>query len=233
MQAMISHALPPREENSLFLTGLTAEWMYSTSDSVEIMGDYGYGSNVQALFSGDWVLSFSRLVAHRSYGEMAQNRTLHPTPLVRDIERSNHPLYVLPKVVLPALERARGTEFRARVSHDLLATACAVARYRLAHGAPPETLDALVPRYMNALPSDPCRPDGGAVSYLPLEDGGFHVYSWALNGTDEGAETPVDQRTGKTLSRNNTWFQGDWVFTVSSPAFRDGPQTTGAVAGTE
>ena len=76
-------------------------------------------------------------------------------------------------------------------------TAVAVERYRLAMGRLPEQLSDLVPRYMEAIPSDPF--DGLPLRYRLLENG-YIVYSVGRDETDDGGtERPAKRyRQGQT-----------------------------------
>lgn len=74
---------------------------------------------------------------------------------------------------------------------------------------------------MEAVPADPFRDDGGPVSYRVTEDGGYLLYSWAANRTDENG---VHQ--DKTEEKGSDWSNGDWIFSVAPLSFRNGPQFT-------
>ena len=77
--------------------------------------------------------------------------------------------------------------------------ACALERYHLAHGEYPETLDALVPQFIEKLPHDII---GGQPLHLSphRRHGKFLLYSVGWNETDDGgiASDKMDQ--------------GDWVW---------------------
>lgn len=68
----------------------------------------------------------------------------------------------------------------------LATTVCAIRRYQLANGAPPPTLDALVPEFMIALPTDPG--DGQPLRYSLNVDGSWRLYSTGLDGKDDGGD---------------------------------------------
>lgn len=70
----------------------------------------------------------------------------------------------------------------------------AVERYRLAHGALPETLRDLVPRYIPDVPLDPF--DGKPLRYKRLERG-YAVYSVGPDGNDDGGTEPLPAVKGK------------------------------------
>lgn len=67
--------------------------------------------------------------------------------------------------------------------------AVAIERYRLAHdGQLPETLDMLVPQYLDETPLDPF--DGEPLRYRRYQDG-YIVYSVGPNRVDDGGYVPV------------------------------------------
>jgi len=81
--------------------------------------------------------------------------------------------------------------------------ACALERHRLAHGQFPETLDALVPRFIERLPHDLIAAQ--PFKYRRTEDGQFVLYSIGRDRVDDG---------GVTGSDSGRWFSdtGDWVW---------------------
>src|SRR5947207_4072096 len=87
--------------------------------------------------------------------------------------------------------------------------ACALERYRLAQGQYPETLDALVPRYVEKLPHDII--GGQPLKYRRTNGGQFILYSIGWNETDDGgAEASTDSKPpGGALD------EGDWVWRSS------------------
>jgi hypothetical protein len=76
--------------------------------------------------------------------------------------------------------------------------ACALERYRLAHGEYPETLDALKPEFIEKLPHDII--GGQPLFYRRTGDGKFLLYSVGWNETDDGGIT------------SDKMDQGDWVW---------------------
>ena len=67
----------------------------------------------------------------------------------------------------------------------LALAAIAAERYRLKHGSLPESLDALVPNFLEAIPMDPF--DGKPVRYKRLEKG-YCLYSIGENLVDDGGK---------------------------------------------
>lgn len=91
---------------------------------------------------------------------------------------------------------ARYLEQHYRVSAERRATAVIVAAnlYRHDHGRWPDDAAALVPKYLDALPADPFRPDGGPIGYAllrgALPDGGDRPMVYFECG--EGGEELID-----------------------------------------
>ncbi len=76
--------------------------------------------------------------------------------------------------------------------------ACALERYHLAHGEYPETLDALMPQFMEKMPHDII--GGQPLHYRRTDDGKFLLYSVGWNETDDGGQVfspKTDQLTAK------------------------------------
>lgn len=78
--------------------------------------------------------------------------------------------------------------------------ACALERFRLAHNEYPETLDALVPQFLDTIPHDVI--GGQPLHYRRAPDGTFVLYSVGWNGRDDGGV------------RGKPWpnTDGDWVW---------------------
>jgi hypothetical protein len=91
----------------------------------------------------------------------------------------------------------------AQASVDLARVACALERYRLAHGDYPQSLEAIVPQFIGAVPHDII--DGEPLHYRRTEDGKCLLYSIGWNGTDDGGLFP---------SKKNGGIMGkcDWVW---------------------
>jgi len=76
----------------------------------------------------------------------------------------------------------------------------AIQRYRLATGNLPDTLDALVPTYIDAVPEDPF--DGRTLRYEKLETG-FVVYSVGEDRRDDGGKERLPR--GKGTKAPSSW----------------------------
>jgi len=112
---------------------------------------------------------------------------------------------LLTRLLWPAL--ARTLEHETRCTAEALAaqTALAVERYRLAEGHLPESLEDLVPAYMEAVPKDPF--DGRRLRYFTRENG-FVVYSVGDDLTDNGGA----ERDGRGRDRRGKPLPWDITF---------------------
>jgi hypothetical protein len=81
---------------------------------------------------------------------------------------------------------------------------CAQERYYLAHGHYPETLDALVPDFMNKIPHDII--GGQPLHYRRISDTKFLLYSVGWNQKDDGGQKSPHDKNG-TIDYTN----GDWA----------------------
>ena len=75
-------------------------------------------------------------------------------------------------------------------SIHLALVACALERHRLAHGTYPETLDALVPRFIGRLPHDII--GGQPLKYRPGPGDRFTLYSVGWDEKDDGGKPGDD-----------------------------------------
>jgi hypothetical protein len=88
-------------------------------------------------------------------------------------------------------------------------TLCAIAlkRYFLRHGQYPETLAALVPEFLTAVPIDYM--DGKPVKYRLNPDGSFTLYSVGEDGKDDGGNATLLDAKKATRS---LWARKDYVW---------------------
>jgi hypothetical protein len=85
-----------------------------------------------------------------------------------------------------------------------LATACAVERYRMAHGRLPATLEGLVPAFLPSIPTDPLT--GMPLCYMPSESSSYLIYGSGWDQTDNSGSgvTSLTSLVTKTIK------QPDW-----------------------
>ena len=108
-------------------------------------------------------------------------------------------------LLLPALANIARRSAEAQTVVNQAALACALERHRLASGQFPETLLALVPRFVSQMPNDALT--GQSYKYHRTDDGQFVLYSVGWNEKDDGGVP------GKTLFDAK---QGDWVWQYPS-----------------
>jgi hypothetical protein len=120
-------------------------------------------------------------------------------------ERKNlTPFNILESLMLPALGNAAKNFAHAQSSVDLARVACALERYRLAHGEYPETLDALIPQFIEKMPHDII--GGKPLHYRRMDDGKFLLYSVGWNEMDDGGQIIL------TKDESVDCEKGDWVW---------------------
>ena len=104
----------------------------------------------------------------------------------------------------PAIASAVKKFAHVQTQLNLTRTACALERFRLAHGTYPESLAALAPQFIAAVPHDLI--NGQPLHYRRTDDGKFLLYSVAWNESDDGGQV------AKTKTGSVDWKNGDWVW---------------------
>jgi hypothetical protein len=122
--------------------------------------------------------------------------------------RTRHPYHILARILFPALAKACGRFALAQSTVDQTALACALERYRLAHGEYPETLKVLTPQFVREVPHDVIT--GEALRYSRIDKDKFVLYSVGWNEKDD-AGVPAPRAGGATAKT------GDWVWTPAPP----------------
>ena len=140
-------------------------------------------------------------------GDVGQ-QTISPT-LAKQADESLRAMRVTPysilgKMFLPALVNSPRKFAWAQAAVNLARTACALERYRLAHGKYPETLDALAPQFIAKVPHDPISVQ--PLHYRPTDDGQFILYSVGWNEKDDGGVVALTK--GGSVDVDS----GDWVW---------------------
>ena len=128
-----------------------------------------------------------------------------------------HPYALFANLLVPPLSRVAERFARAQAGVDLALVACALERHRLAHGRYPDTLEALVPKFLPAIPPDVIT--GEPLKYRLTEEGHFLLYSVGWNQVDEGGTPGLTPR-----AKNFDPGKGDWVWRCSAvvtPAGRE------------
>ena len=187
----------------------------------------GWSNNFQSSASGKIVMYFPRGWLYQNLTEISElteealdsydsiQGTFRPK-ILNDFERKLDnirvrltPYTYLAALAVPSFCKAAQTLAYNQTHADETQIACALERYRLAQGEYPETLDALLPRFIDKLPHDII--GGQSLHYRRKIDGSFLLYAVGWNEVDDGAETAFAR--GGFIDRLN----GDWVWDNSMP----------------
>jgi hypothetical protein len=134
--------------------------------------------------------------------ETALNHLGGSTPLSRLL---HHQFFA--SILLPLVSGAAQKTAFAQTAVDFATLACALERYRLAHGQFPDSLQKLSPDLMPTLPHDII--NGNPLKYRLDPNGHYVLYSVGWNEKDDG---------GYSLSKSAETYQkeGDWVWSGNS-----------------
>lgn len=107
---------------------------------------------------------------------------------------------------IPNIARAISTAAWYQTQLDQFRVACALERYRLANGQYPESCDALVPAYLEAVPNDLFA--GKPLQYRRNQHGDYQIWSIGWDEKDDGGAFKLDVN-GKPMRDDKN---GDWVW---------------------
>jgi hypothetical protein len=110
-------------------------------------------------------------------------------------------------MLMPALEKSAIKSTRGQAYLDQAVIGCALEKYHIEHGAFPETLEGLAPKYLEAMPADLF--DGKPLRYRRESDGGYLLYSIGWNQKDDGGVI-ISGKDAK--EKGSETQQGDWVW---------------------
>lgn len=142
-----------------------------------------------------------------------ENETILPDKIEEDTRalskmRGHSPLpyNFLAAIAVPNFTKAWQTTAYNQTLVNEAQIACALERCRLENGDYPDTLDVLVPKYIETLPHDIIA--GQPLHYRRTDDGKFLLYSVGWNEKDDGGK--------QSPKGNNNWNidfgKGDWVW---------------------
>ena len=115
---------------------------------------------------------------------------------------STSKVHILLYAMMPPLLRITTIELRTIARLRTARIGLAIERYRLAAGKPPDTLEDLVPAYLDSVPRDPF--DGNELRYRKLEVG-FVVYSIGEDLSDDGGKE-MERRTKESPNWDMTFI---------------------------
>jgi len=149
----------------------------------------------------------ARLVHQQTEGCDLVNGLIQPQKfgdLTRELKAIARPYKFIAVVAIPNFTKAWQTTARNQTLVNEAQIACALERYHLAHGEYPETLDALVPQFIEKLPHDVI--NGQPLHYRRTGGGKFLLYSVGWNETDDGGEVALKKDGSEDREK------GDWVW---------------------
>jgi len=107
-------------------------------------------------------------------------------------------------MLLPGISKVAQKAAYSQTAADTATLACALERYRLAHGNLPDSLEKLDPQYIAKVPHDLIT--GKPLIYRPTSDGHYLLYSVCWNEVDDRGVP------GKTQKAESNHDDGDWVW---------------------
>lgn len=90
-------------------------------------------------------------------------------------------------ILMPPLERLIYLDFRIRADRRMAAVSLAIRLFEIDHGSRPQSLDELVPAYLDAIPLDPFAEKATPIQYVPSAIPPV-LYSVGMDGVDEGGK---------------------------------------------
>ena len=214
---LAEHKVAMRGEQACEIEGLNylrrQGWRSNPFDYVDSAGNSGPSF---FLFPSGWyyqnMLTICRLMHEFSFPAVDETaRRVFPDITARGAQTFTNmptrPYNIFAKMVLPAFSRAAERSARSQTYVDAAHMACALERYRLANGNLPDSLETLVPKFLERIPNDVI--DGKPLRYRKSPDGGYLLYSIGWNQTDDGGKLwwVKDKKESRVDST-----KGDWVW---------------------
>ncbi len=197
---------PVALRNALVSERVFGIWAYDnisrTLNSVGLLRDYPLPDAVSVLAQAAGAVGLydtDRNTFLDIMDRMIQASTLPYTEsraIMQSLSSQTGSRFILPNLnalMLPSLDRMPEAMARNDARITQADTACAIERYRLTNGAPPDTLSALVPAYLPAPPVDPF--DGQPMRYR-REGTAYTLYSVNVDGVDGGGVAGATAREG-------------------------------------
>lgn len=124
-----------------------------------------------------------------------------------------HPDYIMVNLMVPSFSHISQSALMVQTRLRQADVALALERCHLKSGTYPTRLDALVPEFLAAVPSDPC--DGKEMRYRVTEGGRYSLWSVALDGRDDGGKVSVTKPEDTRLM-TKPGYLGDWAWQYES-----------------
>jgi hypothetical protein len=180
-------------------------------EALAIWAGIGGGCHTLWLMPNGWMYQ-EQVAYHRARGQLLPAWTPEGSKMqsvrIHQIGHDVAPLWnhcFLSNLLLQSISWLLTETALAQTRNDEALLACALERYRLANDQFPETLDALSPQYLAAIPADVIT--GQSLKYRRTDDGQFQLYSVGWNGKDDGGKMGMNKEGN---APDDT--QGDWVW---------------------
>lgn len=126
---------------------------------------------------------------------------------------------IMSRILMPSLSHSIVVWIRTVGSNRALRAAIAAERFRLANGTWPVKLDALVPKYLDAVPLDPI--DGKPIRYAIIPEG---IKTWTISDDDKNEDNGGDvKRLERRNPANEKDRPKDWGWIILNPSLRNRP----------
>jgi hypothetical protein len=163
------------------------------------------------LFGPAWKLDGIRVLEHTTSVLRAGDQTSYPAASKNMPASPNcgsgitFLVRIFSCMMIPSYDRFLQLHYRLIAHRRMAATALAIRLYELDHGQRPDTLAALVPDYLPAVPSDPFAADGRPIGYRP-HDAQPVLYSVGLDGIDDQGRYDVRSDGSVDAEKKDTVF---------------------------
>jgi hypothetical protein len=206
----------------------TIEWVRSNRGYQPMIGTLlaFFGDNSSDAYSALYFIGFYFQPEGWSYQNELTIASTHQRWLLRTVDPEKHlaspqiardgqqyidslpvrPWNFFSRLFLPSLVSSARKFAFSQCTVDLARTACALERYRLAHGSYPGSLDVLAPQFIDQVPHDLIN---GQPLHYRRKDDGYVLYSVGWNEKDDGG---VAVPLGNSAYANSA--EGDWVWQV-------------------
>jgi len=187
-----------------------ARWLKSNPRQLQILGNTGL-DRAMAVVPAGWfdqnLLRVDRFYVEHLLPTIDARHKRVDAAAVKQLDRflagRPGPYDILARLLLPAVQTVPRRAAMIQTAVDQVAVACALERFRLARGELPNTLDALMPTYLPAVPRDVI--DGQPLRYRREGLDKFVLWSVGWNEADDGGTIA---RNGERLDDT----KGDWVW---------------------
>ena len=147
-----------------------------------------------------WSLQTTNPAKHLAFPDVAQNGQIFLDSL------PHRPWNVFAQRFSIAVGTAKLKLIYAQEMTDLARVACALERYRLAHGEYSETLDILAPQFIDKIPHNVI--GGKPLHYHRTPDRKYLLYSVGWNEVDDGGKLGLQGSNSDYVNPR----LGDWVW---------------------